>query len=110
MRSQTVVVSVALLALCCLLIPRGGESAGGIAALQHPEGERRAGDHQPQDESLDDPESERGLAGDPQPVGGSNRDKRDTEEEAAAQAGEWRKIQLFFFYHKSTDLLGHQRC
>lgn len=78
MKSQTVVVSVALLALCCLLIPREGESAGGIVSLRQTEGEKQAGD-QLRDESLDDPESEQGLAVDPLPLGSSNKDKRDTE-------------------------------
>lgn len=79
MKSQAVVVSVALLALCFLLIPRGGESAGGIISLRQTEGERQAGDEL-QDESLDDPESDHGLAVDAHP-------QRDTEE-----AGEWRKL------------------
>ncbi|XP_049906199.1 inactive carboxypeptidase-like protein X2 [Epinephelus moara] len=83
MKSQTVVVSVALLALCCLLIPREGESAGGIVALRQTEEEKQAGD-QLRDESLDDPESEQGLAVDPHPLGSSNKDKRDTEEAARA--------------------------
>ncbi len=91
MKSQAVVVSVALLALCCLLIPKGGESAGGIVSLRQTEEEKQAGD-QLRDESLDDPESEQGLALDPHPLGSSNKHKRDTEE--AAQGGEWRK--LFF--------------
>ncbi|XP_071338522.1 inactive carboxypeptidase-like protein X2 [Trachinotus anak] len=84
MKSQTVVVSVALLALCCLLIPRGGESAGGIVSLRQPEEEKQAGD-QLRDESLDDPESEQGLAEDPHPLRSSSKAKRDTEE--AAQTG-----------------------
>lgn len=79
MKSQAVLVSVALLALCCLLIPRGGESAGGIVSLS------KAG-AQLQDESLDDPESEQGLAEEPQRS--STRHKRGAEE--AEQAGEWR--------------------
>lgn len=79
MKSQAALVSVALLALCCLLIPRGGESAGGILSLS------KAG-AQLQDESLDDPESEQGLAEDP--LGSSTRHKRGAEE--AVQAGEWR--------------------
>ncbi|XP_008300253.1 inactive carboxypeptidase-like protein X2 [Stegastes partitus] len=84
MRSQTMTVTVALLALCCcLLIPRGGESAGGIVSLQQSEEERQAG-HQLRDESLDDPESEQGLLVDPQPLGSSTQVKRDTE---AVQAG-----------------------
>ncbi len=90
MKSQTVVVSVALLALCCLLSPRGGESAGGIS-LRQTEAERQAGD-QLRDESRDDPESEQGLAVDPHPLGSSSEDKRDTEE--AARAGEWRTFLL----------------
>ncbi|XP_070820725.1 inactive carboxypeptidase-like protein X2 isoform X2 [Chaetodon trifascialis] len=81
MKSQAVVVSVALLGLCCLLIPRGGESAGGIASLRQAEGERRAGD-QPRDESLDGPESEQGLEVDPRPLDSSNKHKRDTQEAA----------------------------
>ncbi|XP_022075502.2 inactive carboxypeptidase-like protein X2 [Acanthochromis polyacanthus] len=82
MRSQT--VTVALLALsCCLLIPRGGESAGGIVSLHQSEEERQAVD-QLRDESLDDPESEQGLSEDPHPLGHSTQVKRDTE---AAQAG-----------------------
>ncbi|KAK5871190.1 hypothetical protein PBY51_004083 [Eleginops maclovinus] len=84
MRSQTVVVSVALLALCCLLIPRGGESAGGIVSLRQAEAEKQAGD-QLRDEPLDDPDSDQGLAGDLHQLGRSNKEKRDTEE--AAQAG-----------------------
>lgn len=89
MKSQTVVVSVALLALCCLLIPRGGESAGGIASLRQAEGERQVGD-QPRDESMDDPESEQGLAVDPHLLGSSSKRKRDTQE--AAGTGEWRNF------------------
>ncbi|XP_054466244.1 inactive carboxypeptidase-like protein X2 [Anoplopoma fimbria] len=81
MKSHTVVVSVALLALCCLLIPRGGESAGGIVSLRQTAGEKQAED-QLREESLDDPESEQGLTVDPNPLGSSNKDKRDTEEAA----------------------------
>lgn len=77
MKSQAVVVSVALLALCCLLIPRGGESAGGIVSLS------QAGD-QLRDEFLDDPESEQGLV--ENLLGSSTKHKRGTEE--AVQAGE----------------------
>lgn len=91
MRSQTVVVCVALLALCCLLGPRGGESAGGIVSLRQAERGRQAGDHLPS-ESLDHPESEQGLAEDPHPLGRHSKSKRDTEE--AAQAGEWRKFSI----------------
>lgn len=85
MRGQTVVVCVALLALCCVLIPRGGESAGGLLALQQPEGERREG-ALPGDESQDDPETERGLAVERDTPGSAGKVKRDTEE--AAVAGE----------------------
>ncbi len=85
MKSQVVVASVALLVLCCLLIPRGGESAGGIVSLRQPERERQAGDEL-RDESLDDPESVQGLALDQHPLKRSNKPKRDTEE--AAKEGE----------------------
>lgn len=86
MKSQTVVMSVALLALCCLLlIPIGGESAGGIVGLRQSEGERQLGDLL-QDESLDDLKSEQGLVVDPHPLESISKAKRDTEE--AAQAGE----------------------
>lgn len=87
MKGRAVVVSVALLALCVLLIPREGETAGGIVSLQQAEQERQAGDRLP-DESQDDPESEQGLTGDPRPMG--TKHKRDTEE--AAAAGEWSKL------------------
>lgn len=49
---------VLLLALCCLLIPKEGESAGGIMALSNVENESS-------DETLDGPEREQGLMGDP---------------------------------------------
>lgn len=75
MKTQTVTVSVALLALCCLLIPKGGESAGGIVSLKQAEGEKHARD-QLQDESLDDPQ---GLAGDS--LGSSLRSGREVAEE-----------------------------
>lgn len=59
MKSQVGFLYLALLlALCCLLIPREGESAGGIVALLN------AGTDPP-DEPLDGPESEQGLVGDP---------------------------------------------
>lgn len=98
MKSQTVVVSVALLALSCLLlIPRGGESAGGIVSLQQSEGERQAGDLL-RDESQDDPESEQGLVVDSHTLGSSSKAKRDTEE--AAQAGEWRQMTCYNMYRE----------
>lgn len=84
MKSQAVVVSAALLALCCLLIPRGGESAGGIVSLS------QAGDKL-QDHSVDDPKSEGELAEDP--VEQRTRHRRSTEE--AVQEGKWWKM-LFF--------------
>lgn len=56
---------VPLLALCCLLIPREGESAGGIVALSN------AGNETP-DEPLDGPENEQGLMGEPR----GNGDRR----------------------------------
>lgn len=80
MKSQAVVVSVALLALCCTLMPRGGESAGGIVSLS------KAGD-QLQEKSLDDLENQQEFA--EESLGSSIRHKRDTEE--AVQEGEWRK-------------------
>lgn len=49
---------VLLLALCCLLIPREGESAAGIMALSN------VGNESP-DETLEGPEREQGLVGDP---------------------------------------------
>ncbi|XP_034025763.1 inactive carboxypeptidase-like protein X2 isoform X2 [Thalassophryne amazonica] len=76
MRSPAVVVSVAVLALCCLLIPTRVESAGGILSLQQSEGETQAGGLLP-DESLDDPEKEEGLA-----VGSSKKAKREAGEAA----------------------------
>ncbi|XP_074526302.1 adipocyte enhancer-binding protein 1 [Halichoeres trimaculatus] len=84
MKSQTVVVSVALLALGCLLILRGAESAGGIVSTRETEGKRQA-EGQPHDESLDDPESEqRGLAVGPHPLGRSRRNRRYTGRAAEA--------------------------
>lgn len=93
MKSQVVTVPVALLALCCLLIPRGGESAGGIVSLRQTEEERQAGD-QLRDESLDDTESEGGLVADPLPQESSIKTKRDTE---TKQAGKRKKNQLLAF-------------
>ncbi|MED6280579.1 hypothetical protein CHARACLAT_012158 [Characodon lateralis] len=81
MKSHTVTVSVALLALCCLLIPRGGRSAGGIVSLLQ---EKQTGD-QLRDKSLEDPESEQDLAVDPHPLRGSLKAKRETE--GTSQAG-----------------------
>lgn len=53
---------VVLLALCCLLIPREGESAGGIVALSN------AGNETP-DQPLDGPENEQGDVVDPRGKG-----------------------------------------
>ncbi|XP_017162096.1 inactive carboxypeptidase-like protein X2 isoform X1 [Poecilia reticulata] len=75
MKSHTVTASVALLVLCCLLIPRGGRSAGGIASLLQ---EKQTQD-QLQDESPDDRESEQELAGDPHPLGRSIKAKREAQ-------------------------------
>ncbi|PWA19765.1 hypothetical protein CCH79_00006926 [Gambusia affinis] len=75
MKSHTVTVSVALLALCCLLIPRGGRSAGGISSLLQ---EKQTQD-QLQDESLDDLENEQELTGDPHPLGSNFKAKREAE-------------------------------
>ncbi|XP_015242875.1 PREDICTED: inactive carboxypeptidase-like protein X2 isoform X1 [Cyprinodon variegatus] len=81
MKSHTVTASVALLALCCLLIPRGGRSAGGIVSLlQEKQSEDQLGD-----KSLDDPESEQELAADPHPLRSSIKAKRETE--GTPQAG-----------------------
>lgn len=76
MRSHNITVSVALLALCCLLIPRGGRSAGGIVSLL----QEKESEDQLRDESLDDPQREQELAGDPQPLGSSIKAKRETDE------------------------------
>uniref|UniRef100_A0A1A7WTV2 AE binding protein 1 n=1 Tax=Iconisemion striatum TaxID=60296 RepID=A0A1A7WTV2_9TELE len=84
MKSHAVTVSVALLALCCLLFPRGGRSAGGIVSLLQFEEEKRLED-EVRDRSQDDPESEQELGVDLLPLRSSIRAKRDTE--GAAQAG-----------------------
>ncbi|XP_061586809.1 inactive carboxypeptidase-like protein X2 [Cololabis saira] len=83
MRSPTVTVCLALLALCCLLMPQGGRSAGGIVSLRQSDGEKQAADQQ--DESLDDPKSEQVLTVDPHPLGSSIKARRDTE--GAAPSG-----------------------
>lgn len=46
---------VMLLTVCCLLISREGESAGGVVALGN----------ESSDETLDGPERDQGLVGDP---------------------------------------------
>lgn len=59
MKSQEgLIYLVLLLALCCLLIPREGESAGGIVALSN------AGNETP-DQPLDGPENAQGVVVDP---------------------------------------------
>ncbi|KAM4576631.1 inactive carboxypeptidase-like protein X2 [Odontesthes bonariensis] len=78
MKSHTVTMSMALLALCCLLIPKGGWSAGGIVSLQLSEEEKQTQD-QLRNESLDDPESVQELKVDPYPLGRSIKAKRDIE-------------------------------
>ncbi|XP_017272724.1 inactive carboxypeptidase-like protein X2 isoform X2 [Kryptolebias marmoratus] len=80
-------VSVALLALCCLLIPKGGRSAAGIVSLQQAEEEKQAEDGV-RDESLDEPESEREVA--VEPLRSSTGVRRDSE--GAAQAGIWSRV------------------
>ncbi|XP_039875392.1 inactive carboxypeptidase-like protein X2 [Simochromis diagramma] len=85
MKSQAVTASAALLALCCLLmIPRGGESAGGIVSL------RQAGD-QLRDESPDDPEREQGLVADLLPEEGGIKTKREAEANQADILGRVRR-------------------
>lgn len=87
MRSQTVVVSVALLALCCLLIPGPGESAGGIVSLQQNELEEQAGDLL-RDEFLEDPESEK----EPAAVARSRPGRSAEVRTDTVEAGEWRHV------------------
>lgn len=83
MRSQTVAVSVALLGLCCLIIPRGGESAGGIISLS------QAGDTL-QDQSLDEPQTE-SLELAAELVGRSTKRRRSTEE-AVKEGKSWKFV------------------
>lgn len=74
-------VSVALLALCCLMLPRGGESAGGIVSLF------QAGKTL-EDQSLDEPKADSlELAVDL--VERRTKHKRSTEE--AVQEGKFWK-------------------
>lgn len=83
MRSQTVAVSVALLGLCCLMIPRGGESARGIISLF------QAGNTL-EDQSLDEPKTD-GLKLAVDLVERSTKHKRSTEE--AVQEGKlWKFV------------------
>lgn len=95
MRSQTVAVSVALLGLCCLIIPRGGESAGGIISLS------QAGNTL-QDQSLDEPKTESlELALDL--VGRSTKHRRSTEE-AVQEGKSWKFV--FQLLNIQTDRQG----
>lgn len=80
------VVSVALLALCCLLLlPGPGESAGGIVSLRQAEGGEQIEETFP-DETVDDTESQRGLAVDSHHLG-----KTGGEAGEAAQGGRVRR-------------------
>ncbi|XP_013862668.1 inactive carboxypeptidase-like protein X2 [Austrofundulus limnaeus] len=87
MKSHAVTVSVALLALCCLLIPKGGRSAGGIVSLLQPQEEAQTED-EVRDGSLDEPESQQELAEDL--LKGSIRLRRDSD--GAAQTGIWSRV------------------
>lgn len=81
MGGQTLVVSVALLlALCCALIPTGGQSAGGLLALQQPARGRQEGAPLG-DYTRDDTEEEQGLTADLDTPG---KVKRDAEEDTVA--------------------------
>lgn len=86
MKSRAVTVSVALLVLCCLLIPKGGRSAEGIVSLLHPQKEAQTEDEL-RDGSLDEPEGQQELAEDL--LKGSIRLRRDSE--GAAQTGKLKK-------------------
>lgn len=99
MKIQAVTASAALLALCCLLmIPRGGESAGGIVSL------RQAGD-QLRDESPDDPEREQTLFLGPEE--GGIKTKREAE---ANQAGKWKKLYFVLLKHRCVMPTRYQSC
>lgn len=95
MRSQALAVSVALLGLCCLLMPRRGESAGGIISLSRP-------GNTLQDQSMDDPEAESlELAVDL--VGRSTKHRRSTEE-AVQEGMQWKFV--FQLLNIQTDRQG----
>ncbi|XP_041854918.1 inactive carboxypeptidase-like protein X2 [Melanotaenia boesemani] len=79
MKRHTVTVCVALIALCCLLIPTGGRSAGGIVSLQQSQREKKPAEIELRDESLDDPESVQELTGDAHPLGSTIKVRRETE-------------------------------
>ncbi|CAL8347076.1 unnamed protein product [Lota lota] len=79
MKAQTAVASVALLAVLCALLPRGGESAGGIIPLKQPEEVQEPG-MLAGEESLDDPEADGGPVMDAQGI--ARKIKRLTGEAA----------------------------
>ncbi|XP_037537085.1 inactive carboxypeptidase-like protein X2 [Nematolebias whitei] len=87
MTGRAVTVSVALLALCFLLIPKGGRSAGGIVSLLQIEQETQTED-EVRDESLDEAEREQEFEVDP--LRSSIRVRRDSE--GAAHAGVWSRV------------------
>lgn len=76
MTGRAVTVSVALLALCFLLIPKGGRSAGGIVSLLQVEEETQTED-EVRDESLDEAERDQEFGVDP--LRGSIRVRRDSQ-------------------------------
>lgn len=95
MRSQTVAAFLALLGLCCLIIPRGGESAGGIISLSQAANTL-------QDQSVDEPEADSlELAVDL--VGRRTKHRRSIEE--AVQEGKWWKV-VFQLVNIQTDRQG----
>ncbi|XP_023814360.1 inactive carboxypeptidase-like protein X2 [Oryzias latipes] len=81
MKPPAVTVGLSLLAICCLMVPQRGETAGRLMSLQQSEGETLTEDHK----SLDDPDRVQALAGDPHPLESSI--KAGTDSEGAAQAG-----------------------
>ncbi|KAM3868341.1 uncharacterized protein aebp1b [Diretmus argenteus] len=107
MKGQTV---VALLVLSCLLLPRGGESAGGVVSLRQPRGgesaggivslrqprggesaggvvslrQPRGGEKEVGEESLDHLERDQKPLVDPNTLGPASKAKEDTEEAAVA--------------------------
>lgn len=89
------VVSMALLGLCCLIVPRGGESAGGIVSLF------QAG-NTPEDQSPDEPKTDSlKLAVDL--IERSTKHKRSIEE--AVQEGKFWKF-VFHLVNIQTDRQG----
>lgn len=88
MKPPAVTVGLSLLAICCLMVPQRGETAGRLMSLQQSEGETLTEDHK----SLDDPDRVQALAGDPHPLESSI--KAGTDSEGAAQAGKWRRLSI----------------